>query len=144
MKKLFISASIILASVTGSFASTKTENPAEFKNYNKLATANQVTWKITNQFKKASLLVSGEKTEVFYSTEGRLIGTSKSFAYDKLPKMALRNISLNYAYPEYSLIECIVFEKAFQETNYYVSFKKGNEQINLQINVLGEIEELKD
>jgi hypothetical protein len=142
MKKLFISALIILASVTGSYASTKSDNPSEFKDYSKLVAANQVSWKITDQFKKASLLVGGEKTEVFYSNKGRLIGTSKTFAYDKLPKMALRNISLNYTYPEYSLIECIVFEKVYQETKYYVSLKKGNEQINLQINELGDVEEI--
>jgi hypothetical protein len=142
MKKLFLSAMIILAFVTGSYASTKSDNPTEFKNYSKLIASNQVSWKITDQFKKASLLLGGEKTEIFYTTEGRFIGRSKTFAYDKLPKLALRTISLNYAYPEYSLMECIVFENENQETNYYISLKKGNDQINLHINELGYVEEI--
>jgi hypothetical protein len=142
MKKLFLSAMIILAFVTGSYASAKSDNPTEIKNYRKLIATDQVAWKITDQFKKASLLIGGEKTEIFYSNEGRFIGSSKTFAYDKLPKLALRTISLNYAYPEYNLMECIVFENENQETNYYVSLKKGNDQINLKINELGIVEEM--
>jgi hypothetical protein len=142
MKKLLLSAMIIIAFATGSYASSKSGIPAEIKNFSKLIATNQVSWKITNQFKKASLLVGGEKTEIFYTTEGRFIGSSKTFAYDKLPKLALRTISLNYAYPEYNLIECIVFENENQESNYYISLKKGSEQINLQINGSGIVEEI--
>jgi hypothetical protein len=142
MKKLFLSAMIVLAFVTGSYASPKSDNPTEFKNYSKLIATDQVSWKITDQFKKASLLKGGEKIEIFYTNEGRFIGSSKVFAYDKLPKLALKTLALNYAYPEYNLMECIVFENEHQETNYYVSLKKGNDQINLQINGLGIVEEM--
>lgn len=142
MKKLFISSMMILAIVTSSFATSKSNEPTRIKEYSKIIDSNQVSWKITDQFKKASLLMDGEKTDIFYSNDGRLIGSSKIFAYDKLPKSAIRTISLNYAYPKYSLIECIVFENADQETNYYVSLQKDNEQINLQIKETGTVEEM--
>ena len=142
MKKLFISAMITLAIVTSSYAAPTTDNPNESKSYSKIITNSQVSWKITSQFKKASLLVGGEKTEIFYDKDGSLIGTSKIFAYDKLPKTAILNISMNYAYPEYNLMECIVFENDQQQINYYISLRKGNEQINLQIDALGAVEEI--
>jgi hypothetical protein len=142
MKKLFISAMMILAIVTSSFASSKSDEPTGIKEYSKMMATSQVSWKITDQFKKASLLVDGEKMDIFYANNGSLIGSSKIFAYNKLPKSALRTISMNYAYPEYSLIECIVFENADLETNYYVSLQKANEQINLQIKETGSVEEM--
>jgi hypothetical protein len=142
MKKLFICAMISLAFISNSYATSKSDNPSVTKDFNKLITNNQVSWKITDQFKKASMIVGGEKIDVFYARNGNFIGSSKTFAYDRLPKPALRTISLDYAYPEYSLIECIVFEKEHQETKYYVSLKKGNDQVNLQINESGSVDEI--
>jgi hypothetical protein len=141
MKKLLITGMIGIAFITSSFTTPKSENSTVPKEFNKLIATKQVTWKITDQFKKASLIEGGEKIEIFYSNDGNLIGTSKYFAYDKLPKSAIRNISLNYAYPEHNLIECIVFESADHEINYYVSLQKGNNQVNLKINEFGSVEE---
>jgi hypothetical protein len=142
MKKLFTSALVTIAFVTSSFASSEFDNPKTSKDFNKMIATNQVSWKITDQFKKASILKAGESTEIFYTIDGRLIGSSKIFAYDKLPKAALRTISNYYAYPEYNLTECIVFENEDQETNYYISLQKGNTQINLKITETGAVEEM--
>ena len=77
--------------------------------------------------------------EMFYTLDGDLIGISKTFAYDKLPKNALNQMAAKYAYPEYELVKCIEFVNADNETNYYLSLSGLNEDLYLQINEKGQI-----
>ena len=132
MKQLFIMA--LLAIATSSFAepntiSTKVNDhfAAAFKN------AKNIAWKADKKFDKVSFILGGEKVQAFYDVDGELIGTSKTFAFDKLPKSGLETITTKYTYPEYQLQDCIEFVNSSNEKNYYVSLHTKNETVVLEI-----------
>ncbi len=140
MKKLFIAALVTIFISTSSFAANSPENVRSFKEMNNISNTNSsVNWKYTESFQKASLAVNGQNTEYFYTPEGDYLASSKTFDFDKLPKGAIKTITNNYAYPSYSLIECIVIENADQEINYYVSMEKAGKTTILQINESGTV-----
>ena len=95
-----------------------------------------------SDFQKISQLIDGQKTQFFYTSGGELIATSKALAYDKLPKAALTYLANNYAYPIYSLEDCMVVNYTQNDTDYFVSFNKGKEKVFLQIDVRGNVIEL--
>ncbi len=140
MKKLALIALITLAIGTSSFAATangELKSVTTFNNFYKVKSG--VTWKFAENFHKASFEINGTKNEVFFTPEGEYLGITQPFAYNKLPKAALNTIAASYAYPKYALEECIVFKNAENELNYFVSMKKGNKIIVLQINEYGTV-----
>ena len=143
MKKLFFAAMITLFIGTTAFAAPK---DAPFKSITALKKAyqasNQITWTKFDGYQKASIVIAGVSTEMFYTPEGDLIGTSKTFAYDKLPKNALNQLAIKYAYPEFELVKCIEFVNADNETNYYLSLSGYSEDLYLQISEKGQIIEI--
>lgn len=101
--------------------------------------AKEVSWKADEQFAKASFVMDNEKVEVFYDLDGEMIGTSKKLAFDKLPKAAIEILTTEYTYPEYQIKECIEFENADKEKNYYVSFTSSKGTIALEISKTGHV-----
>ena len=136
MKKLFFAALVTLFISTSSFAADAPENVRSFK---ELHSINNVDWKYTENFQKASVALNGHNTEYFYTPDGDFLASSKTFDFDKLPKAALKTIANNYAYPTYSLLECIVIENADQEINYYLSMGKAGKKIILEISETGTV-----
>ena len=136
MKKLFFAALVTLFISTSSFAADAPENVRSFK---ELHSINNVDWKYTENFQKASVALNGHNTEYFYTPDGDFLASSKTFDFDKLPKAALKTIANNYAYPTYSLLECIVIENADQEINYYLSMEKAGKKIILEISETGTV-----
>jgi hypothetical protein len=51
-----------------------------------LGKVSNVQWKSAAKFEKASVQVEEQKVEVFYNTDGDLIGTTRYQDFDKLPK----------------------------------------------------------
>jgi len=139
MKKLFFAALVTILISTSSFAADAPENVRSFKELNAV---NNVNWKYTPNFQKAMVGVNAEKIEFFYTPDGEFLAISKSFDFDKLPKAALKTLANSYAYPDYSLEECIVIENADQELNYYLSLNKAGKKIILQINENGTVSEM--
>jgi hypothetical protein len=138
MKKLFILALIAIATGTSAFAGPKTISTkvnehfvASFKN------AKNVEWKVKDNFDRVSFILNGEKVQAFYDGDGDLIGTSKTYALDKLPKSALETITTKYTFPEYQVKDCIEFVNSSNEKNYYVSMDKRNETVVLEITKAG-------
>jgi hypothetical protein len=143
MKNLVFATMITLFIGTSAFAAP---NDAPYKSINALKKAyqqsNQITWSKYASYQKASLVEAGMTTEMFYTLEGDFIGSSKTFAYDKLPKNALNQMAVKYAYPEFELVKCIEFVNADNETNYYLSLSGINEDLYLQVNEKGQITEM--
>ncbi len=139
MKKLLIAALIVVSFTTTSFASnsTKMSSKAMVHLEANYSDAKNVSWTVTDDFEKASFTIGNEKNEVYYSVYGDLIGSSKTMAFDKLPKSALAIITTAYTFPEYQLTDCIAFTDADNHTNYYVSFDINNESIALSISSYG-------
>jgi hypothetical protein len=140
MKKLFFAALVTIFISTTSFAANNPDNVRSFKEMNNISNSNtSVNWKYTDNFQKASVAMNGKNMEYFYSPEGEFLASSKTFDFDKLPKAALKTITNNYAYPTYTLLECIVIENADQEINYYLSMEKAGKTTILQISESGTV-----
>jgi len=138
MKKFFITALAAIAIGTSAFAAPTTVSKYVAANFAASFTkAKNVTWKSNDQFDMVSFVIDNEQLNAFYDNNGELIGTSKTFAFDKLPKAALETITTKYTFPDYQLQDCIEFVNSANEKNYYVSFGKKNESVVLEINRSG-------
>ncbi|MDE3143049.1 MAG: hypothetical protein KGL19_02760 [Bacteroidota bacterium] len=140
MKKLFIAVLFVAAIGTSAFANPTTVN---YKILNSFGTdfkgAENVSWKVTSEFVKASFVYENTKLNAFYNLDGELIGTSKTFELNKLPKKALETITKKYPYPPYKLGECIEMTYPDGEKNYFLSFEINNETLVIQVSRAGEI-----
>lgn len=140
MKKLFITALIAVAIGTSAFANPATVNHKILYSFgNDFKGAENVSWKVTDQFAKASFVYDETKMEAFYNLDGELIGTSKVFPLNKLPKSALKTITKKYPYPPYKLGECIEFLYPDGEKDYFLSFSTNNEKLVLQVTPVGDV-----
>ena len=101
--------------------------------------ANNITWNTNDNYEKVSFVLNNEPIEVFYDLEGELIGKSKTMAFDKLPKNAIETITTKFQFPDYQLKDCIAFENANKETNYYISFQTNNETMVVEISTNGNV-----
>ncbi len=137
MKKLLIAALIVVSFTTTAFASNNASSKAVAHLTAHYSTAQNVSWTITDNFKKASFTMDNEKTEVYYSVYGDLIGSSKTMAFDKLPKTALDILTTEYTFPDYQLTDCIEFTDADNNKSFYVSFDFYNETIAVSISING-------
>jgi viroplasmin and RNaseH domain-containing protein len=138
MKQLFLTAVVAIVLGASAFAdptsinyNVRTHFSADFRE------AENVTWKIENNFAKASFVYNDEKMEAFYNNDGDLMATSKAFAFNKLPKAARKTISEKYA--GLDVQECIEMVTSDGEKNYYVSLKKDGQPLVLQVNTFGAV-----
>jgi hypothetical protein len=145
MKKLIIAVFITIAIAGSAFA--KPENVVNYRVLNhfnaNFSEAENVNWSVAPKFVKASFELDGKKMEAFYNSDGELIGTSTAFAYNKLPKKSIKEISKKYPFPPYKLKECIEFTNGEGEKSYFISFDTENENVIIQINSFGNISEMK-
>jgi len=144
MKKLFITALIAVAIGTSAFADPNTSavNSKVLNNFsNEFRGSENVSWKISSNFIKASFVYDEKAYEAFYNVDGDLIGTSSEFNFAKLPKKAIATIAKQYPYPPYKLNECIEYTNADGEKNYFVSFEKSAQLVVLQVSLTGEVSE---
>ncbi len=142
MKKIFLSTVILCSIITSSFANEKNEVSFRILNSfkNTFSDVQDLNWKITNNYVKASFVLDNKKTEAYYSYDGNLMGTSKPIAFDKLPKAAIKKITKKFPFPPYTLKECIEVTNAEGEISYYVSLLNEKQiAIILQINNYGQI-----
>ena len=140
MKKSFILALSVILIVSSGFAtpasSSLKANSQFMKAYKK---AENISWETNDKYEKVIFVMNNETIEVFYDLEGDIIGRSKSMAFDKLPKSAIETITTKFQFPDYQLKDCIAFENASKETNYYISFQTKNETIVVEISTRGSV-----
>lgn len=140
MKKIFALALIALATTTTAFADP---NSVSTKVLSHVATsfkqATNISWVANDRFDKISFTLNNEKVDAFYNTYGELIGTSKTMAFDKLPKAAIETITTKYTFPKFQLKDCIQFTGADNEANYYVSMDADYETLVLEISKNGSV-----
>lgn len=145
MKKLLVVA--VLAIFIGT---TAFERPGKTVTYkiehqfkNSFAGANDVTWVSGENLTTAIFNLNGEQVKAFYSKDGDYLGTTKTFAFDKLPAKALETLAAKYSYPKYNLKECIEFEDANGELNYYISFERNKTTMLVEVSPEGYVDFLK-
>ena len=141
MKKLLTLTLAVIALGTSAFADTNKKTSYNGAGHFKstFTTAQEVNWSSDVNFEKVSFLENGIKKEVFYTHQGELIGSAKTFAFDKLPKSALQTITTKYTYPEFQLQDVIEFVNADGDNTYFVSMDNANMKIVLEISVYGQV-----
>lgn len=140
MKKFFLLALVAIATGTSAFADPATISTKALKHVAaSYKNATDITWTTTDAFSKISFSLGEEKVETFYTTDGDLIGTTKTMAFDKLPKAAIETIVTKYTYPQYQLKDCIQFTGTGNDNNYYISLSAPNENIVLEISKSGSV-----
>jgi hypothetical protein len=141
MKKILFTAIIAVSTLTVSLAKTGDEKKVSYKVINEFSSifrdAENVTWKVTDEYIKASFLLEDQTMEAFFNASGELVATSKKMAFNKLPKKAITEITTNYQFPPFELKECIQFTNADGVNKYYVSLKNNNKTTVLEIDALG-------
>ena len=144
MKKLLIAALIIAAATTTAFAGIADVNNKSALHFkSKFTKAANVNWTSDINYDKVTFTTDGQLVSVFYTPQGHLIGTSTNIGFDKLPKKAITAITSQYTYPEYNLKECIRFENADGDVQYFVSMDKDGEYIAFEADETGAISVLK-
>ncbi len=142
MKKLFITALIAVAIGTSAFANPTTVSTKVLNSFTTdFKGAENVNWKISSDFVKASFVFEEKEYTAFYNFDGDLLGYSRSFAFNKLPKRAIETIAAKYPYPPYKLTECIEYTNADGEKNYFISFEKSLQILVVQVSLNGEVSE---
>jgi len=137
MKKFLIASLIVVSFATSAFASNNANSKALVHLGTNYSAAKNVSWTITDEFEKASFTIGNEKNDVYYTVYGDFFGSSKTMAFDKLPKSALEIITTEYTFPDYQLTDCIEFTDSDNNKSFYVSFDINNETIILSISTSG-------
>lgn len=145
MKKVLAIATLLVGIVAQSFATvSKDESKVNFaviKNFNNnFAYAENVRWKVGENFVKASFEVEGENLEAFYTPLGEFMGTTKALEYKKLPKAALKKLAVKYPSTQYTLKECLVYTDAENNNKYFVSFSNNGKTSIVEISADGSIQ----
>lgn len=118
----------------GEVSHSSTDNFAD--SYNGVSSVN---WVNTGKYDKAIFTENGVKNEVFYTTQGDLVGIFKNVAFDKLPKSGLQTITTKYTYPAYELADCISFENTDGDVTYFISMNTDTEKLILEISQYGAV-----
>jgi hypothetical protein len=141
MKK-FITLTLAIVFI-GTTAFADTNNKASYSSttnfYAQHSDASDISWSSDGKFDKASYMENGVKSEAFYTTDGELVGISKNFAFDKLPKSALQTITTKFTYPSFSLENCIAFENTDGDTTYFISMNGEKENLILEVSQYGAV-----
>jgi opacity protein-like surface antigen len=132
MKKLFFATLITVAAATSAFA--KDVNKVNYRAQQNFKLdfkgAEKISWTVKANFAKADFTYQGEKMEVFYNTNGEMIGTSKNITLDQLPTYAKRMLAKKYN--GFTITEAIRFE-GNDESAYYVSAENNTEKVILKV-----------
>jgi hypothetical protein len=144
MKKFLTILVIAVSFVTSASASTNEKVGSKIAahlavNY---SAAKDISWTSSDSFEKASFTLCNEKIAVFYDVYGDFLGSSKTMAFDKLPKSALDTLTTDYTFPDYQLIDCIEYTDATNTTSFYVSFDINDERVILSISTGGIIAQM--
>lgn len=140
MKKIITIALMTSLVITSAFAGpTNVSNKVNTHFTKTFHKATNINWKVGKEYDKATFELNNETITVFYNKDGDLIGSSKTQAFDKLPKAAIETITRKYTFPEYQLTDCIEFVNANNEKKYYVSFETQNENIIIDISIYGTV-----
>jgi len=100
------------------------------------STAQNVQWKVTTNYIKASFTWNNQQLEVFYDYNGETIAKSRHINVNSLPLEAQQYIGKKYA--DYTVTEAIEYNS--EEINcYYVSVEKENTKQILQVSANGDV-----
>ncbi len=133
MKHSIITTLLAVTFFAGSFAAApKKVNSAILANFSaEFKKASDVSWIVNNDYTKAAFTADNTKMEVFYNSDGDIIGTSKGITLEELPVRAKRSFAKQFA--GYDVKEAIRLD-GFGEAAYYISGENDKESVILKVN----------
>lgn len=147
MKRMLAVAALVVGFVAQSFATGKDENKvnlAVVKSFNNnFAEAENVRWKVGDNFVKASFELEGDNYEAFYSPTGDFMGTTKAIEYKKLPKAALKKLAAKYTNLNDVITESIIYTDVDGNSKYFVSLLVNGKKSILEIGTDGSVQPFK-
>ncbi|QXV64423.1 hypothetical protein FPZ42_10695 [Mucilaginibacter achroorhodeus] len=143
MKKLFITTAIAAFLSVNVFAgdkAPKANDDAANVSYltinkfnNDFIGAENITWKVTPKFQKATFTIDGVQKSAFYNQRGELMGTTQTVQYNALPVSAQKEISKKYQ--GYFAKEVIKLEndENVDPLVYFVDVAGDNDEVLLKV-----------
>ncbi len=132
---VFLAATFITASA---FASgEKTNLKAAINLQKEFSNAQNVEWKTTPDYIKASFKWNDQDLQVFYNESGETIAVSRKISENNLPLKAQQTIEKKYA--GYTVNESIEYTSEKNGLYYYVSLVKGDAKQIIQVSTEGDI-----
>jgi len=144
MKKLFISTAIAALFTVNVFAAntvSKSEDGSDKVSYSVSAKFNSdfsgaenITWKVTSKFQKASFVIDGVKKSAFYTIKGDLLGVTENVQYRELPARAKKEIGAKYeGYFANEVIKLDNGDGGLDSIVYFVDLKNSKEEVLLRV-----------
>jgi hypothetical protein len=145
MKKLFIIIALTVLSV-GSYAVERNDGNDDIKKVSYTAirqfedefkTAQNVSWKVNDQYVRASFTAEGKKMSALYDLQGSFLGAVEYVSYDQIPVKA--KIELEKRYKDYSFSSAlkIVSRPSYSDFNdvgtYWVDMINDAKQLYLSV-----------
>lgn len=144
MKKFIIAALIAVTFASTAFAAETKVNSKALNHFASVySNVKSVTWETKEKFIRATFTENGEKTEVYYTTDGDLIGTSNKLLFKDLPSKVIKAVKQRYNQPEYTIGDCISFTNDSDVTTYYVTVENEKERRVLDVTESGSISTFK-
>ncbi len=139
MKNIILSAALLLALSSATFAGTRNADPSLLKDlsstFNK---TKQVSWEDKPQYKQASFNFKNTTASAFYSAdENELIGFGIRFKANDLPE-GISNIIKN-KYNDWNISDAIMFIDPSGNIDYYAEVVKNSKKMALKISPSGRI-----
>ncbi len=137
-KKLFTAAIAVTCITASAYASGEESSVKAASSLKKeFQNAENIEWKVTVNYIKASFSWNKQKMEVFYNAEGDNIAVSRFIYENMLPLKAQQSLHAKYA--DYQLTEAIEFNSEETGTCYYVSLEKDASKKILKISTEGDL-----
>ncbi len=134
MKKLFTTALLTVALISGAFAAG---NKAETKFNAAFPNAENVRFTAASDHTTISFRWNGQDMKAFYDNDGNEIATSRNIKLSNLPARAQQTIAQKYS--GYTAAEAIEFDHVQDGVSYYVSLQDETTKVILQISSQGSI-----
>lgn len=142
MKKIFLTIATAALFTVGSFTANAASYEGDNATYAAVskfnidyAKAENVVWKVTGNFQKATFTIDGQQMSAFYNLAGEPIGTTQNVQFKALPEKAKKEIAAKYE--GYFAKEVIKLEtnndNSFDNTVYFVDLKKGNDELLVRV-----------
>lgn len=136
MKKFIIAAITIITLATSALANDVNDKTL---NVFKAAypAAENIHYKALGEMISISFVLEGTRMQAFYSADGEQIAASRIIGYKKLPLRSLTAIENKYK--DYTASEVIEMDHSTEGVSYFVSLKKENEKVIVQVSLQGEV-----
>jgi hypothetical protein len=128
-KKMLVFASALTLTMSAIFAATPNDVPVAVVTelHKDFKTANDVEWKTTDKFYKASFTSNGIRLEAFYGTDGNFLAVSRNLTTEQLPLPLIMDTE--------NKTDSAVISELFEisspgSTDYYMTVKKGKQTIS--------------